>query len=438
MKKGMLSLLGVLMLWGCGPTATEQMNALAEDYVKIQLKLGEYDENYIDAYYGPEEWRPRKLKPNEKQYFHEPSYMAAVEELETRLHQIDTTGMDDMEQQRWKVMQKNIGAMKYRVRFFVGKKGTFESEALEVYDTQPPHFPQEHYDSLLNELDARLPKWDGSFTLGERYRKYMRQFTIPRERLDTVFRTAIAEARRRTKAHIKLPENEHFELEYVSGKNWSGYNWYKGNAFSLIQINTDFPIYIDRAIDLACHEGYPGHHVYNVLLEQHLARERGWVEYLIYPLYSPQSLIAEGSANYGIRVAFPGAERIRYEKEVLFPLAGIDTALADGYYDIQHIMQQLNYATNEGARYYFAGYFNLLDLISYLERHLLYNRDKAIQRARFINTYRSYVINYNWGQDLVAGWVARQGGTDDQPEKRWAVFQQLLSKPYLPSDLAGE
>ena len=37
-------------------------------------------------------------------------------------------------------------------------------------------------------------------------------------------------------------------------------------------MNTDLPIYIDRAIDLACHEGYPGHHVYNVLLEKNLVR----------------------------------------------------------------------------------------------------------------------------------------------------------------------
>ena len=35
-------------------------------------------------------------------------------------------------------------------------------------------------------------------------------------------------------------------------------------------MNVELPIYIDRAVDLACHEGYPGHHVYNALLEQEL------------------------------------------------------------------------------------------------------------------------------------------------------------------------
>ena len=68
-------------------------------------------------------------------------------------------------------------------------------------------------------------------------------------------------------------------------------------------------------MNLAAHEGYPGHHVYNVLLEKNLLHDRGWVEFSVYPLFSPQSLIAEGSANYGIEVAFPGDERVAFERE---------------------------------------------------------------------------------------------------------------------------
>jgi hypothetical protein len=62
----------------------------------------------------------------------------------------------------------------------------------------------------------------------------------------------------------------------------------------VIQVNTDLPIYIDRAVDLAAHEGYPGHHVYNSLLEKNLVRDRGWVEFSVYALFSPQSLVAKG------------------------------------------------------------------------------------------------------------------------------------------------
>ena len=140
----------------------------------------------------------------------------------------------------------------------------------------------------------------GKGELSKRVNDYKNQFIIPKEKLDTVFKAAISECRKRTLQHIKLPSNENFKVEYVTNKAWSGYNWYKGNSFSLIQVNTDLPIYIERAVDLAAHEGYPGHHVYNTLLEQNMYRKNGWVEFCVYPLNSPESLIAEGSANYGI------------------------------------------------------------------------------------------------------------------------------------------
>ena len=99
-----------------------------------------------------------------------------------------------------------------------------------------------------------------------------RPFVIPREKLDAVFQAAIDGCRERTLAARHAAGGERFTVEYVTNKSWSGYNWYQGDFRSLIQVNTDLPIYIDRAIDLACHEGYPGHHVYNALLEKHLVR----------------------------------------------------------------------------------------------------------------------------------------------------------------------
>src|SRR4029453_8739114 len=100
------------------------------------------------------------------------------------------------------------------------------------------------------------------------------------------------------------------------------------------------------------HGGYPGHHVYNVLLEKTLVKDRGWTEFTVYPLFSPQSLIAEGSANYGIDIAFPGHQRVEYEKATLFPLAGLDASRADQYYRIQELTSKLSYAGNEAARRY--------------------------------------------------------------------------------------
>jgi hypothetical protein len=62
-------------------------------------------------------------------------------------------------------------------------------------------------------------------------------------------------------------------------------------------------------------------------------------------------------------------------------------------------------------------------------------RPRAEQRVRFIDQYRSYVINYNLGKDLVRGFIERRDGTADRAAKRWQEFTALLSSPRLPSGL---
>jgi hypothetical protein len=203
----------------------------------------------------------------------------------------------------------------------------------------------------------------------------------------------------------------------------------------VIQVNTDLPIYIDRAIDLACHEGYPGHHVYNALLEKHLVRDRGWIEFTVYPLFSPQSLIAEGTANYGIDVAFPGDERPRFERDVLFPLAGLDPAQAAGYASVRALADRLAYAGNEAARRYLNGEIDRAAAAAWLTRFAMMSPKAAEQRTRFFDTYRSYVINYNLGKDLVKQFVESKAGA--APARRWEEFVRLLASPRLPSALRG-
>ena len=250
-----------------------------------------------------------------------------------------------------------------------------------------------------------------------------------------MFQAAIGACRERTLAHVTLPKDERFSVEYVTNKPWGGYNWYQGNYRSIIQVNTDLPTYIDRAVDLAAHEGYPGHHVYNGLLEKNLARDRGWVEFSIYPLYSPQSLVAEGTANFGREVVFTKSERLEFERKVLFPAAGIDPARAEEYYAVQDLLKELAYAVNEAARRYVNGEIDVKAAAAWLEKYALMEPARAQQRVRFIDKYRSYVINYNLGEDMVRRYIEKRGGTLDQPEKRWREFEQLLASPRLPSEL---
>ena len=312
-----------------------------------------------------------------------------------------------------------------------GERLTFDAESAALYDAVAPTHTEQEFEDVLRQLEQRLP---GRGPLLDRYQAFRDRFEIPKDRLQAVFAAAIDGCRARTLEHIALPATESFTIEYVTDKSWSGYNWYQGNYRSLIQINTDLPIYIDRAIDLACHEGYPGHHVYNVLLEQHLVRDRGWQEFSVYPLFSPQSLIAEGTANYGIEVAFPDDERRSFERDVLFPAAGLDASQVDEFYEIMELVEKLSYAGNEAARRYRDGKIDAAAAAKWHETYALSSPERAAQRVRFIDQYGAYVINYNLGKDLVASYLERRAGAD--PEQRWREFARLISSPRLPSGLA--
>ena len=404
------------------------MNNIAETYVKLVLAVGNHDADYVDAYHGPDEW---KAEAHQQKKSLEEIHNSAMRTLEL-LVEFDSPSMNEPENLRHQYLTKQIKSLMARVEMLEGKKFTFDEESTALYDAVAPTYSEDHFKSILKELGTTLP---GNGSVQERYEAFKSEFIIPQERLDFVFKAAIEECRAKTKRHIDLPANESFVIEYVTNKAWSGYNWYKGNNHSLIQMNTDLPIYIDRAVDLAAHEGYPGHHVYNALLEQNLLKKNGWMEFSIYALFSPQSLIAEGTANFGIDVVFTPDERIAFERNVLFPLAGCDSSMVELYYSVHSLFMKLAYAGNEAARGYLDGKLSKEQAIQWLVDYALFSRDRATQRIKFFDAYRSYVINYNLGQDMVKRYIEARGGTSENPSKRWEEFRKLISSPRLPSSL---
>jgi hypothetical protein len=406
------------------------MNEIAERYAHLVLALGQYDPDYVDAFYGPAEWKTQAEQ--------EKKSLDAIGAEAARLCAtlIETpiapgTTDSDLRQLRREYLHKQLAALTARARMSKGEKLKFDDESRALYDAVAPTYSDSHFIQIIKQLEAKIP---GNGPLWERYENWRKPFVIPKEKLDAVFQLAIKECRAKTLAHIALPPNESFIVEYVTNKPWGGYNWYKGNFHSVIQVNTDLPIYIDRAVDLAAHEGYPGHHVYNSLLEKNLVRDRGWVEFSVYALFSPQSLIAEGTANFGRDVAFPNkTERMKFEKEILFPAAGIDASRADEYYAVQDLMKQLDYAVNEAARRLINGEIDEKAAVHWLQKYAVMDPARAQKRVKFIQRYRSYVINYNLGEDMVRSYIEKRSGTD--PEKRWSEFAKLLSSPRLPSGL---
>jgi hypothetical protein len=398
-------------------------DSLADRFVFLALSLGELDADYVDAYFGKDSIRTEAKKKNL------PLRRIKIEAIKL-LEVLDSMKVKKDEMSRKDFLFATIRAMNSRINHLLGYDYLFDQEAKFIYNARPPHYSDEHFDKILKKLDELLP---GKGDILSRYEKFRENFIIPEDKVDTVFRRTIQESRKRTKQKLDMLDGEYFTLEYVTGKSWSGYNWYQGNAQSLVQINLDQPVYIDRAIDIAAHEGYPGHHTFHSRIEAEYVKKRKWSEFTVYPLFSPMSLLSEGLANFGIEVVFPGNEKILFEKEVLFPLAGISSSDADKYYKIQSLVSKLNFSRNEAARNFLDGKISEEEAIKYSMKYSLMSESRAKQSLSFVKKYRAYVINYNYGLDLVRKYISHHAGGN--PEKIWEIYTELISNPHLPSDL---
>jgi hypothetical protein len=403
----------------------DNLDSAARDYVRLQLAIGEKEDGYIDAYYGPE-----SLRAEGKAIAARSDLSALRRRAEALRARVQRLGAQSAAEpaRRSRFLAAQLTAAVTRLRMLQGEKLSFQDEALSLFGVRPQLKPVTAYDPVLARIDKLIP---GKGSLAERVDAYQDRFLIAPDRLKPVFDASIAGCKARTERFIKLPRGENFTLAFVTGKSWGGYNYYLGNYKSRIEVNTDLPIRIGRAVDIGCHEGYPGHHLLNSLLEQRLTRGRGWVEFSIYPLFSPQSLIAEGSANYGVRLAFPGAQKAAFEAARLYPLAGLPTAEAARYDALADSIKDLSGALLTIDRDFLDGRIGEKRAIELIRKYSLVSEERAKHSLFFVKQYRSYVINYGLGEDM----VRRDVESRRTPAARWKRFEQIVSQPTLPSDL---
>lgn len=414
-----------LALAACSPRAEPDLNPLAETYVRLSLEIGTHEEGYIDAYYGPPEWKT-EAEANPRSIA---DLKTATDALLTQLNEAAEQARDEAVQRRARTLAAYASSARFRLDMMEGTRVPFVEEAERLFALRPEIVPLESYDPVLQRLEETVP---GQGPLADRIAAFTARYVVPRDRADAVMRAAIAECRRRTAEHIALPEGERFDFEFVSNQPWGAYNWYQGGNHSLIQVNTDMPLKINAAVGYGCHEGYPGHHVQGMHAER-LYRENGWVEYSIMPLYSPQGPLNEGGGNYGETLAFPGDERLRFEQETLFPLAGLDPATAPAYYELLAALAELNGAQRTIDSMYLDGDIDRERAIELLARYSVSTRAQAEKHLQFADHYRSYVINYSSGEDVVRAYVERTATTQDE---RWAAYQRILDEPTTARDLA--
>ena len=213
LKNIFLSLL-CLSLFGVScqtQTASDDtLNQIATRYVRLGLTIGQYDPAFVDAYYGPDSLKPTGEKKAE---FPKDSLLGAVDSLLTELKPF-TEGTDTPDTLRIRAewMTRQLRAFSRRIRIATGEYASFDEESEDLFGVKAPVYTEAHFKALIARLDSLLP---GKGSVQERVQVLSNQYRIPQNKIDTVFRAAIEEARRRTTAIFKMPASESFRLEFV-------------------------------------------------------------------------------------------------------------------------------------------------------------------------------------------------------------------------------
>ena len=155
-------LCGFLMSTGAG-RAANPMNAVAERYAHLVLALGLHDPDYVDAFYGPAEWKTQAEK--EKKTLEGIGSEAA--ELLKKLNEGTAAPLvessdagksgNEMLKLRREYLQKQISALTARVRMLKGEKLKFDDESRALYDAVAPTFSDSHFDQIIAQLEKKIP-----------------------------------------------------------------------------------------------------------------------------------------------------------------------------------------------------------------------------------------------------------------------------------------
>lgn len=440
MKRSLFTIvvLSILALAGCGPRKSSPppqlgLDQIADSYVKQVLALGEHDPDYVLAYYGPAEWRTQEKTAKRS--------LLNIRNVIARLYSdADTAPVDadvppELWEQRKRYLRNQLGALDARVRMLQDWKPGFDDESLALYDVSAPFYGREDFTPMLEALDQLLPKGPG--TVGERYQRYLDRYTVPKDKIEAVMQAAIEVARQRSFRHFRLPAEERFELALVSGKPWSDDTRYQGKFVSRLEINTDRPLRLNRAMFLASHEGYPGHHLANAMIEDQLVRSRNWREFTVITQRSPATFIAEGSAGYGQKLAFPQDARLALLR-YLFGLCGYDASEVEHYDAVIQAAKPSEKAMVEAARRYRDGQASADETLEWLQSYALVTPDQVKERLASFDRMGAHLINDVYGEEVIQGYIDRSVDASEPERIRWRMLFDVLTQPRTPHSLLPE
>lgn len=391
------------------------LDSFGQAYLRLTLEINKHVDGYVDAYTGPPEIKAEVEAAGKKS---PADLLNDLAWLKDNIPPFDAA--------RRAYLAAVLRAMECTLRMANGETFDYLDEVSRLYDIAPEKVDESVFRSAHAQLDALLP---GSGDLVDRLESWRRQYDLPADQLMPALEMARAETCLRTQQLVDLVKGEGIEFTLTSHQPWSAYNWFKGNAHSLIEFNTDIPVNALNVIDLFAHEGYPGHHTEHQLKEKHLYKDKGYAEFASALLHSPSAVIAEGIATTAIEIIFPHDTSFEWTAEVLIPAAGLPRVEADLLRRISRARDTSRSVSCNAAFLYHRGEINDQQTVDYIRAYALAGETRAKQSFDFITNplFRSYVFTYTGGYRLLE--KSSLNG-DKRP-----LFLRLLKEEVLPSQL---
>jgi hypothetical protein len=404
------------------PDFSPSLDGDAESYVRLVLALGERDPDSLDSYDGPPEWAADARAKHESLDDLQRSASTLLTRLsdETLADRGKVSRPGNPDEIRKAFLVRQLHSLVARIDIVRGQRPAFADEARALFGIDVTPVDRERFAPVRARLDRLLP---GHGDLASRYGAFEKRFVVPRDRVPMVLARAIDGCRAASVARQSLPDGEHVEIEYVHDMPWIAFTRYLGHFRSRIRVNADLALTADRALELACHESYPGHHFISSLIEAHATHR---VELSVQPLFSPQSLLHEAAASFGSSLIFSESERLAFERDQIFPLAGLDSKDAERYLQVARLFDELHGVEADIARRYLDGELDFARAADRFRQEAL--MPSADNTLKFLNEYRTYAVTYTLGPDLVARFIDAQAGPDDRI-RRWRAYLDLVTSP---------
>jgi hypothetical protein len=397
---------------------------LARRYIALAIELGERDPDSLDFSIDADHSLDRfKSKPETLARLH-----SGALTLSTQIRTLpEDPAFGDA---RRTSLLSQINAILLRTEQLTGKNRTFDEESQILFGIVAQ---QDNDGERRKNIRATLARLLGNDKdSAATYARYDAQFVVRPDRVPAVMDMALQECRALTLEHMTLPVGEHVDVEYVFNKPWSGFSRYLGDFHSLIQVNMDYPLTVDRILNLACHEGYPGHHVFNTMRDQTVVRGLDLEEFRVQPTFSPQSYVSEAAASYAPSLALSDADRLHVERDLLLPLAGLKGLDMQRYLEIQKLIAMLHTAEPPIAREYLDGRLEFVRATQALERETLMEHGEIT--LLYLNEYRTYMLSYTQGRDTIQEIIEAGHPTDAE---RWQRYRRLMTTPIVSLSRAG-